>query len=45
MIYVLIPLYNRCNQNKKLISELIPQDNNNFIVIFRDDLSTDDSIA
>jgi hypothetical protein len=35
MIYVLTPpLYNRCNQTYQLIAQY----NNNFIVIFRDDL-------
>jgi len=43
MIYILIPLYNRCSQTKKLVSQLIDQHNNNFIAIFRDDLSTDDT--
>jgi len=43
MIYVLIPLYNRSHQTKKLINQLIAQYDNNFVVIFRDDLSTDDT--
>ena len=42
MIYILIPLYGRCDQTTKLVSQLMLQHDNNFIVIFRDDLSTDE---